>query len=120
MNIAAYVIVGLLTGLLVPSLAIWLFSLSDTEHTHRCIYAADVCNFNRLAIVWQLLATAFATECEIEEEPNRKNLGSIFVENIYFQNLKLGTAPAAPAGDRGHPARSLCRLLNTQPQCTVS
>jgi len=26
MNIAAYVIVGLLTGLLVPSLGIWLFS----------------------------------------------------------------------------------------------
>jgi hypothetical protein len=30
-----------------------------TEHAHRCFCAVDVCNFNRLAIVWQLLACAF-------------------------------------------------------------
>jgi len=43
-----------------------------TEHAHRCICAFDVCNFNKLAIVWQLLATAFATDCEREMEKETK------------------------------------------------
>ena len=46
--------------------------LNDTELSDRCIRAADVSNFNQLAIIWQLLATAFATECEVEEGTNRK------------------------------------------------
>jgi len=86
MNIAVYVIVGLLTGLLVPSLAIWLFSLSDTEHTHRCIRAADVCNFNRLAIVWQLFATGLLPFHGQRERQKRDKISRCF----YFCFSKSG------------------------------
>src|SRR5262245_39557325 len=51
-----------------------IHNIRSRHRINRCFRAAHTCDVNKLAVVWQLFATGFATDCEIKRQRNRKDL----------------------------------------------